>query len=312
MTYLIPVLGAAPPAGYTGELAAVATVCCWTVSALAFTEAARRMGSLSLNIVRLSLALVFFAVFGWAARGLALPLDATGHNWFWLSLSGLVGFTLGDLCLFRALVVIGPRLSLLVLSLVPMLAAVLGWAALGENLSAAGLVGMALTVAGVAWVILERKPLASAPGGRAATTGVLLALGAAAGQAVGLVLSKFGMGDYDAFAATQIRTMAGLAGFLALVLVLRAWPRLAAAVRSRAGMAFAALGACFGPFLGVSFSLVAVKYAYVGVAATIMSIVPVLVIPLVILIYRERVSARAVVGAVLAVAGVVLLFLWRG
>jgi len=62
----------------------------------------------------------------------------------------------------------------------------------------------------------------------------------------------------------------------------------------------------------VSFSLVAVKYSYVGIAATIMSIVPVLIIPLVILIYRERVSARAVVGAVLAVAGVVLLFLWRG
>ncbi|MCX5684678.1 MAG: DMT family transporter, partial [Planctomycetota bacterium] len=294
---------------HPGELAAFATAACWTVSAVAFTEAARRMGSLPLNVVRLAMAFVLFIVLEGAARGLPLPLDASAHNWFWLGLSGLVGFTLGDLCLFRAFVLIGPRLSLLMMSLVPVMAAACSWAALGERLSILSLAGMMLTIGGVAWVVLERKSLAAGPVARVSAVGIILALGAAAGQAGGLVLSKIGMSDgYDAFAATQIRCTAGLAGFIAVLFVDRAWPRLRAAARSRPGMAYAALGACFGPFLGVSLSLVAVKYTYVGIAATIMALLPVMVIPVVIVVYREKVSLRAVIGAVLALAGVALLY----
>jgi drug/metabolite transporter (DMT)-like permease len=309
-------------ADYQGELAALGTACCWTVSALAFAVAAKRLGSLTLNIIRLAMAMVFFAAFNGAVRGLPLPTDAGAHQWFWLGLSGLVGFTFGDLCLFRALVVIGPRLATLMLCLVPVLAAVISWIALGEALSVYAMVGMVLTLGGVVWVVLERRPLnagpapsgggpplpAGAPGQRISVGGALLALGAAVGQAVGLVLSKVGMAGYDAFAATQIRTAAGLAGFAVLFFVLRAWARLGPAVRDRAGMGYASLGAFFGPFLGVSLSLVAVKYTYVGVAATIIAIVPILIIPFVILLHRERVSSRAVFGAVLAVAGVALLF----
>ncbi|MCX5654542.1 MAG: DMT family transporter [Planctomycetota bacterium] len=302
-------LGTSAFADHRGELAALATAVCWTVSALAFTEAARRMGSLALNVIRLAMALGLAILFEGFARGEALPLDASAHNWFWLSLSGLVGFTLGDLCLFRSFVLIGPRLTLLVMSLVPVMAAGASWAALGEGLSVWSIVGMMLTVAGVAWVILERKPPGAGPAGCVSTTGVLLAFGAAAGQAGGLVLSKIGMSDgYDAFASTEIRMMAGLAGFVATVFFGRAWPRLATAARSRPGMAYAALGACFGPFLGVSLSLVAIKYMHVAIAATIIAIVPVLVIPVVIVVYGERVSLRAALGAILALEGVAILY----
>jgi drug/metabolite transporter (DMT)-like permease len=305
-----PVLGSLALLEHKGELAAFATAGCWTVSALAFTEAARRMGSLPLNVIRLAMALGLFLVFEGVARGLPLPLDASAHNWFWLSVSGLVGFTLGDLCLFRALVLIGPRLSLLMMSLVPVMAAAVSWAALGERLSLSSVGGMVLTVTGVAWVVLERKPLGAGPVVHVSAAGILLGLGAAAGQAVGLVLSKIGMSDgYDSFASTEIRTVAGLAGFVAVLFIDRAWPRLVTAARSRPGMAYAALGACFGPFLGVSLSLAAVKYTYVGIAATIIALVPVLVIPVVIVVYRERVSLRAVLGALVALAGVALLYL---
>jgi drug/metabolite transporter (DMT)-like permease len=304
-----PILGSSAFTEHPGELAAFATVGCWSVSALAFTEAAKRMGSLPLNIIRLAMALGLFVVFEGLARGSPLPLDASAHNWFWLSISGLVGFTLGDLCLFRSFVLIGPRLSLLLMSLVPVMAAAASWVALGEELSLFSMAGMVLTIGGVVWVILERKPFAAGPVVHASAAGVLLALGAAAGQAGGLVLSKIGMSDgYDAFAATQIRTIAGLAGFLAILWVDRAWPRLVTAARSRPGIAYAALGACFGPFLGVSLSLVAVKYTYVGIAATIIALVPVMVIPMVIIVYREKVSLRAVLGAILALAGVALLY----
>jgi drug/metabolite transporter (DMT)-like permease len=298
--------------GYQGELAAVATAFSWTASALAFTAAAVRLGSLSLNIIRLGLALAFFVALGWMLRGLPLPTDAAGHNWFWLSVSGLVGFTVGDLCLFRAFVLIGPRRTMLMMALVPMIGTVVSWVALGEGLAALAIVGMVLTMAGVAWVILERPPAAvPAPQGQALRTGVLLALGATVCQAAGLVLSKVGVHDpdYDAFAATEIRVIAGLAGFVVVVLAARGLPNLVRACRNRAGVGYATVGAFFGPFLGVAMSVVAVKYAKVGVAATIISIVPILIIPFMIVLYRERVSVRAVLGALVAVAGVALLFI---
>jgi drug/metabolite transporter (DMT)-like permease len=295
---------------YAGELAALATAGCWTVSALAFTAAARRMGSLALNLVRLGMACCLFVPLEWAARGHPLPTDATAHNWLWLSLSGLVGFTMGDLCLFRALVVLGPRVTMLVMSLVPVITAVVGWMALGERPALVSGAGMLLTVGGVGWVVMERMPAGTGGRTTVSAAGVILALGGAAGQAVGLILSKLGMDGYDAFASTQIRAGAGLVGFAGLFCILRAWPRLGEALRKPAGLGYAALGSVFGPVAGVSLSLLALQYAQAGIAATIMAIVPVLIIPFVVIIYRERVSARAMLGAVLAVAGVAVLFLW--
>jgi drug/metabolite transporter (DMT)-like permease len=294
---------------YRGELAALVTAFSWTVGALAFTAAAKRLGSLPLNIIRLAIAWLMFVILESALRGLPLPTDAAAHNWLWLGLSGLVGFTIGDLCLFQAFILIGARLTMLVTALVPMMAAVMSWLALGEGLSALAIAGMALTTAGVAWVVLEERPAPPPHLGRnAASVGFLLALGASVCQAAGMVLSKQGLEDYDAFAGTQIRVTTGLVGFIVLVIVLRAWPRLKAGLAHRSGMGYATMGAFFGPFIGVGMSLVAVKYAPVGVAATIMAIVPVLIIPFVIVLYRERISPRAILGAVLAVAGVALLF----
>jgi len=294
---------------YPGETAALATALCWTFTAMAFEAAGKKVGSLAVNLIRLGFAAGFLAIFGLIVRGMPLPLDATAHAWTWLGLSGLVGLVVGDGCLFRALVLIGPRLSTLIMSLAPPFAAVLAWFVLGETLSALDWVGMGLTLFGVGWVVLERKPDRDGRSRRVGLAGVLFALVGAAGQGGGLVLSKLGMGSYDAFAATQIRVFAGIVGFSVLFLFLGWWPRVLAAVRNRSAMGFTAVGSFFGPFLGVSLSLLAVQFIETGVAQTFMSIVPVLIIPFVILINREKVSTRAVLGAVVAVAGVSILFI---
>jgi drug/metabolite transporter (DMT)-like permease len=140
-------------------------------------------------------------------------------------------------------------------------------------------------------------------------SGLLLALGGAAGQAVGLALSKYGMGRYDPFAATHIRVIAGGVGFVVLFFLLRRWRLVFRALGDGGAVARTALGAAFGPFLGVSLSLVAVQHTQAGVAATLMALVPVLIIPVSILVMKERVSLRAVAGALIAVAGAALLFL---
>ena len=139
--------------------------------------------------------------------------------------------------------------------------------------------------------------------------GVALGFGGAVGQAGGLVLSKLGMGDYDPFAATQIRVLAGTAGYVLLFFALHRWGRVARAFADRRALGYTAVGAVFGPFLGVSLSLAAVQLTLTGVAASIMAITPVLIIPVLVLHRRERVGVGGVLGALLAVAGVVLLFL---
>jgi len=300
-----------------GQLAALATAGCWAISALAFAAAGRRMGVLPLNLIRLVMALGFLTLATWGLRGLPLPVDAPPRAWGWLSISGVIGFLFGDLCLFRAYVLIGPRLASLMMSLAPLLTALIGWLLLGEMLSGRDALGVALTVGGIAWAVADRDPGAPAPAAQApgrhrrhpSAAGLALGFGGALGQAGGLVLSKLGMGSYDAVAATEVRVIAAIAAYVLVVAAVRGWPRVGVALRDRGGLAFAALGAFFGPFLGVSLSLYAVRHTVAGVAASIMALQPVLIIPLVVLLHRERVGLGGIAGALVAVAGVALLFL---
>lgn len=295
---------------YTGELAALATAVFWTITAMAFEVGSRNIGSLAVNMIRLVLAFIFLSIFNLVARGLVLPVDASAHAWVWLSVSGLVGFVFGDYFLFRAFAEISARVAMLIMTLVPPITAIIGWAILGESMTLLEITGMVLTISGIALAIFSRdgengkKLRLSYP-----LKGILFGLGGALGQAVGLVLSKYGMGDYHAFAATQIRIIAGMIGFAIIIVILRKGYLIRNAFKSRPGMIGTGIGSVFGPFLGVSFSLLAVKYASTGVASTIMSIVPILIIPPAILFFRQKVSWLEVVGAFISVTGVTLFFI---
>ncbi|MCA9649578.1 MAG: DMT family transporter [Myxococcales bacterium] len=292
-----------------GELAALGTALCWAFTAMFFADAGARIGSLVVNFLRLVMALAILTLMGWLTRGLPWPTDASAHAWLWLTISGLIGFSFGDLCLFRALVLIGPRLGSLLMSFAPPFTALIGWLVLGETLRGDQLLGMALTVGGVAWALGDRRaPRVTTPEDRGSlVAGVLLGLGGALGQAAGLVLSKHGMGDYDPMAATQIRVLAGTLGFALIFTLGGWWSRVGVALRQPRPMAATAAGAVFGPFLGVTLSLVAVQHATAGVAASIMSTSPILVIPIVVLWKRERVGLGSVLGTIVAVIGVIVL-----
>jgi drug/metabolite transporter (DMT)-like permease len=298
-------------ASHYGEVAALLTACFWTVTALAFEAAGRRVGSLSVNLIRLGLGLAFLTVFSVLFRGRGLPLDAGPHQWFWLSISGLVGLTLGDFLLFKAFIMIGSRISMLIMAFVPPLTALIGWLVMGEALTPMNYLGMMLVVGGISLVVLERSPDHAQVKFSRPLKGILAALGGALGQAVGLVLSKYGMEGYDPFASTQIRIIAGLAGFIVIVSSAGLWRRIGRALKDGRAVANTALGAMFGPFLGVSFSLIAVQHTATGVAATIMAIVPVLIIAPSIVVLKEKVTLKEVLGAGVAVAGVAVLFLFQ-
>lgn len=300
---------------HTGEFAALLTAVFWTITALAFEAASRKIGSMVVNLLRLIAGFCFLTLFVFFYRGSVLPLDATPHAWLYLTLSGLIGFVFGDLCLFQAFVVVGARISMLLMALAPPMTALIGWMVLGETLSWRSWFGMVLTISGIALVVLKRHTAEESNGSFRRVKfnyplwGILLGLGGAAGQAVGLVLSKVGMEGYDSFASTQIRVMAGIAGFAFLFTVMGFWKHAIRALGKRKPMMQLSLGAFFGPFLGVSFSLISIKYADTGIASTIMAIVPVLIIPPSMILYKEKVTLKEIAGAILAVSGVAMFFL---
>ena len=297
-----------------GEFAALLTALFWTVTSMSFEAAGKRIGSLSVNLLRLYIAFIIYSIYLFFVRGMAFPVDASAEAWFWLALSGLIGFAIGDLLLFQAFVVIGARTSMLIMALVPPMTALIGWLILGETMSLQSLTGMTLTIGGVSLVVIKRGNREEGKKRRKLKfnypiVGLLFAFGGALGQAIGLVLSKFGMKDYDAFAASQIRVFAGLIGFTIIFIFMRRWPRLKAGIKNRKGMMFVLLGSIFGPFLGVSFSLLAVQNTSTGIAATIMAIVPILLIVPAVVIFKEKIGLREIAGSFIAVGGVALLFL---
>lgn len=300
---------------YFGEIAALLTAVFWTVTSMSFESAGKKIGSLSVNLIRLVAAFFIYGVVNYFRRGLFLPLDATTESWLWLALSGLVGFVIGDLLLFQAFVVIGARISMLIMALTPPITAFVSWMILGEVMSPMNLIGMIVTLTGISIVILKReKKKPDSTKKRKITTnysfaGILLAFGGAVGQGVGLVLSKKGMGEYDAFAASHIRVITGMLGFAIIILFTKRYGKIWKALQNKSAMKRVALGSVFGPFLGVSFSLLAIQHTQAGIAATIMSIVPVLIIPPAILFFHEKVNWKEIIGAVITVAGVAVFFL---
>ncbi len=300
---------------HIGEFAALLTAFFWTVTAITFEAASRKIGSMVVNILRLIIGFIFLSIFAFFYRGYLFPVDAGWQNWLWLSLSGLIGFTFGDLCLFQSFVLIGARVSMLIMALAPPMTALLAWMVLGEKLSLLSCIGMVVTLSGIALVVLRKKGENDKNGLMNILKfsypfwGLLLAFGGAVGQSVGLVLSKVGMQGYDTFASTQIRVMAGTAGFALIYSFMGKWKDVLRGAARAKPMAILSLGAFFGPFLGVSFSLIAVKYADAGIASTIMAIVPVLIIPASMILYKEKISLKEIIGAILAVGGVAIFFL---
>ena len=308
---------------HLGELISLAVAASWTVTALFADRASHRIGSMPANVLRLSLAAVLLAALMWVTLGRPYPVYADGAAWLWLSLSAVVGYVFGDWCLFNCYLSIGARFGQLLMTLAPPFAALAGWAILGETLSWKAGLAMAVTLSGIAISVLGRD------GGRRVRLvlplkGILLGIGAGLGQGVGLVLSKVGMQHYadaipaDApavafdmlsFASTMIRALVGAAGFFALISIQKNIPKLKAAVQDRVGMLQVLVMTLFGPFLGVSLSLMAVQYTDAGIASTLMALTPVLILFPYAFIFKQKISLKEILGVAVSMAGVALFFL---
>lgn len=295
---------------YIGQTAALATAICWAISSSTFEEAGKRIGSLSLNLIRLLVGFGFLSVFTLISRGHLLPVDATAENWIWLGLSGFIGFFVGDLLLLEAFVLLGARITMLIFASVPPISAILAFFILGESMNGQQILGMMVTLTGIASVILVRGDKKGQSVKLAhPVKGVLFAFGGAVGQATGYIVGKFGLQDYSPFAATQIRIMAAVLSFMILFAIKGNWSNLMTGFKDKVAMRHITIGSFFGPFIGVSLSLLAVQYTNPGVASTLMAVTPIVLIPVAIFIKKEKVTFKEVLGAFVAVGGVGLIFM---
>ena len=293
---------------FLGEFFALLTAALWSVSSMVFTEATRKIGSVRVNITRLLLALFYLITVIWVSGASMLLSFSQILN---LVLSGVIGLAIGDSFLFKAFQQMGARLSMLILSSAPGMAAVVAYLFLGEELSPLGVAGIVTTLAGGSLVILGRGAQAAHPR-KIRWMGVLFALIGAAGQGIGLIFAKlaFNEGDINGFVAALVRISGSLIVLLPVALVAGRLSGLIATLnRERKAFLLTGVGSIVGPFLGITFSLIAVANTKVGIAATLMATVPIIMVPMVKLVYKETLSWRAIIGACIAVAGVALLFL---
>jgi drug/metabolite transporter (DMT)-like permease len=304
---------------YLGEIAALITSLSFAFTATFFTFAGRQVGAGVVNRTRLLLGMGMLLLTHLITQGTLFP-RATSEQWLWLTLSGVIGLSLGDAFLFQAFVWIGARLSMLMMSLAPVLAALLAWIFLGETLTGGQIAGIVLTIGGIAWVIAEQnghneRRVAGSPSDSPPRhndkRGILFGIGAATGQAVGLILSKMGLAnDFPALSGNVIRMLAATTAIWLFTLY-----------RKQAGETFQQLsanprvlllifgGAIFGPLIGVSFSLLAVQKTEVGIASTLIALTPIFMLPVGAVIFKEKFGWQAIAGTVLAMVGVAMLFL---
>jgi len=370
---------------YLGESIAVCVAISWTFTALFFEFAGKRIGSLSVNILRLISAFFLLGGLLYFMTGSFLPAFADGKSWLWMSLSGLVGFVFGDMCLFYSYLIITARFSQLLMTLAPPFAALFGWMLLDERLTPMAFLGMFVTLLGIAISILkkgrsdtlaagtsnmtvvtaagkvadiadrgsadeteavgtgvvgevtiasDRHTAAGANGRKGLLAGlipnlevnlpmkgILLGVGGALGQGLGIVLSKQGMNyyavaaegssvaEYIPFAATQMRIITGIIGFALIILFTGHVKALRSSFKDKKALSAVFGGSVFGPFIGVSLSLMAVQYTNTAIASTIMATTPILIIIPYILFYKRKITAIEIAGAILSVVGVSLFFL---
>lgn len=292
-----------------GQIAALMAAFLWALSTVLFGRLGKSIRPLPLNLAKglIAIALIAITLLVQANIQPALPSDAV----FWLLLSGAIGIGLGDTAYFTALNLMGARRVLLMESLAPPLTALLALLFLKEQLSWIAWLGILVTLVGVAWVISERVPdavgLPQHPR-QGACWGLLAALG----QASGSVMSRGALANttVDPLWSSLLRITAGAVVLLALFSVQRHKIAQLRPLKSRNILLLVVLAAIMATYLGIWLQQVAFKYTPAGIAQALLATSPLFVIPIALLL-GDRVTWRAIVGGVVAIAGIWLLISGR-
>lgn len=292
-----------------GELAALGTAFFWAFTAILFTVAVRRVGSVVVNRMRLFFALILLSIAHLLLQGKLLPFAVEPERWIWLGLSGILGLVIGDTFLFQAFAVLGSRLAMLLMALVPVFSTILAWLFLGQILTIVQVLAILIAVAGVAWVGWISNTEGDKANKKIVPRGMLLGLGAAFGQALGLIAAQKGLqGDFSPLSGTLIRMLVAVIVIWTIALLRGQITSTLEALGDRIALSATIGATVVGPFLGVWLSLIAISLAPVGIASTLMSLTPIILLPLSRWFFKEQISGKVALGTLAALVGVAIIF----
>jgi drug/metabolite transporter (DMT)-like permease len=293
-----------------GELAAFGTAISWTLGAVFFERAIKRIGVLAVNFFKVIFAFALLTVTAGFMRGMPLPFDAPPNAWIFLPLSGIVGFVITDIFLFSAYYTIGPRIAMLFMALSPPITAGIAYLFLGESLGQKGIFGMVLVIAGIFMTVFgKQNSFGFSKISGEDRRGYLFASIASIGQSIGMNLTKIGVEGYDAVSGTQIRAFTAIIGFGLASLIFERGKNIKKAIKNFEGLKYTGAGAVFGPFLGVTLSLVAIQRIRAGIVSTFIGLTPILILVPELLVFKKKIKPMEIAGAVAAVCGTAIFFL---
>ncbi|PIW70756.1 MAG: hypothetical protein COW08_00295 [Ignavibacteriales bacterium CG12_big_fil_rev_8_21_14_0_65_30_8] len=293
---------------FLGEFFALLTAISWSGGSFSFAEAAQRVGSIQLNVNRVILASVFLSL---TILVFNFDYSISGYQFKYLVVSGIIGIVIGDTFLFSAYKNIGARLSMLLMSTAPIISTILAFIFLNESIGLTAIVGIAITISGIILVVLNSDNSLNTKY-KITKIGIILGLLGAAGQAIGLVFAKeaFNSGELNGFVATFVRVFASVLFILPVTIIFRKYKNpIKLYLNDPKAFLFTVVGTVFGPFLGITLSLLAIKYTKIGIASTIMATVPVIMLPMSKYLHKEKFTWKIIIGTFMAVGGVAIIFL---
>lgn len=303
-----------------GEFFAFCTTLCWSLAVFPFAEASKRWGPSATNHFRLILGSILLTLVCLCMLSVSIKnlfLLPTVSDWIWFGLSGIFALSIGDFLGFTTYSILGPRIGSVFNTFTPGIVLLLGYFFLSEYINAVGIAGIVITIVGVIGVTLGKKEKnkMGVENIRITNKGILLGMCYALCQALSFLFAKKGMSastDISALQATWIRMLVAMVAAIISRSILRRIkvtyvPILA---NMNKGMPYAIYGTLLGPTMGAGFAMYAISLIDLSIAQTIFAIVPVLVLLWSKLFYKEKITFQAIMGALLSVAGVVLV-IWR-
>lgn len=294
------------------------TALLFAASGICGRRVAVTFGALRANVMRLAGAALLLGLWVFWRE----PVDFSTRSVHRLFVSGVIGFGLGDVSLFLAYPRIGARLTILVnLCCAPVFGALVDWCLTGARITPPQLLASGVILTGVVLALNARRhmDMAELPGdARRKLWGVIFAIMAGLGQGGGAALSRYAHAamvedgtEISGIAQAFVRLLPGLAFSLIVwglsVKVKRSMPVSLSITKSSWGWLLGAI--LCGPALGVSCFQWALSLESSVVVLSIIATAPILIMPMAALVDGDRFTWVSVMGAAVAVAGVILL-LW--
>ncbi len=296
-----------------GQLLAVITAACFATVSTVWSYVGKQIGSNTVTHVRLWLALPFIVLAHFILTGSLVPLNVDTATLILFLISGLLGFTVADLFIFRSLILIGVRQTLVILTLSPILGTIISWFALAETLTYLQILGILVTTGGVMWVIFEEGRIRNKENiEKNKNVGVPFALAGALAQALANILSKAGMfNNLHPISGTYLRIIAGLVGLILFSLLRRSFVEDFKKMRRHPKLtAILAAAAFIGPVMGVLLTLYALRIAPVGIVTALVQVSPILLLPFDYFVLKKKVTFKVVAGTFVAIGGAAILFIY--